>query len=321
MYVIDNNIAFSYIYVIVFGTIAGDPMDDLRRMVIFFHVVDTQSFSGAARQLGIARSAVSRHISLLEKSVGVRLLNRTTRHVSLTEAGETYYQSCARIVAEADTAARRISQLQDEPQGTLKIAAPISLGNQFITPLVREFMQRYTALNVELLLDDQIIDMVKEGIDISIRVGWLHDSNLVARKLGDWPRYLCASPDYIARRGRPETPAQLSEHEWVLFTMLPTPYHWTFTRNKRQERIQVKGRLKTNNADAIRSSLLAGAGIAAQAAFLVRDDIKAGRLEHLLPEWDCGSVGMYAVYQDRRYQQAKLRLFIDYINTSFQRFL
>ena len=296
-------------------------MDDLKRMFIFFHVVDTQSFSGAARQLGIARSAVSRHISLLEKSIGVRLLNRTTRRLSLTEVGETYYQSCARIVAEAETATRRISQLQDEPQGTLKVAAPISLGNQFITPLVREFMRRHTALSVELLLDDQIIDMVKEGIDISIRVGWLHDSNLVARKLGDWPRFLCASPDYIERHGRPESPAQLVDHEWIIFTTLPTPYHWTFAKNKRQERIQVKGRLKTNNADAIRSSMLAGAGIAAQASFLVRDDIKAGRLEHLLPDYDCGSVGMYAVYQDRRYQQAKVRLFIDYIDREFKRLM
>ncbi len=296
-------------------------MDDLRRMTIFFHVVDSQSFSGAARQLGIARSAVSRHISLLEKSIGVRLLNRTTRQISLTEVGETYYRSCARIVAEAEAATRRISQLQDEPQGILRIAAPISMGNRFITPVVRDFMQRYTGLNVELRLDDQVVDMVKEGIDVSIRVGWLHDSNLVARKLGDWPRYLCAAPSYIERHGRPVTPAQLSEHEWIIFTLLPTPYHWTFTRNKRQERIQVKGRLKTNSADAIRSSLLAGAGIAAQAAFLLRDDIKAGRLEHLLPEWDCGGVGMYAVYQDRRYQQAKVRLFIDYLNSAFNRYL
>lgn len=292
-------------------------MNDLRRMVIFFHVVEAQSFSGAARQLGIARSAVSRHITLLEKSTGVRLLNRTTRRLSLTEAGETYFQSCARIVAEAETATHRISQLQEEPRGTLKIAAPISLGNQFITPLVRAFMRRYTALNVELLLDDEVVDMVGESIDVSIRVGWLHDSNLIARKLGDWPRFLCASPGYLEQHGRPESPAQLTGHEWIIFTRLPAPYHWTFRKNKREERIQVKGRLRTNNADAIRASLLAGAGITAQAAFLVDDDIKAGRLERLLPEWDCGSVGMYAVYQDRRYQQAKVRLFIDFVSEEF----
>ena len=294
-------------------------MDDLRRMVIFFHVVEARSFSGAARQLGIARSAVSRHITLLEKSIGVRLLNRTTRRLSLTEAGGTYFQSCERIVAEAETANQRIHQLQEEPRGTLKIAAPISLGNKFITPLVREFMRRYTSLNVELLLDDEVVDMVGESIDVSIRVGWLHDSNLIARKLGDWPRFLCASPDYIEQNGRPESPTQLTDHEWIIFTRLPAPYHWTFTKNKREERIQVKGRLRSNNADAIHASLLAGTGITAQAAFLVDDDIKAGRLERLLPEWDCGNVGMYAVYQDRRYQQARVLLFIDFISEAFSR--
>ncbi|HED18097.1 MAG TPA: LysR family transcriptional regulator, partial [Gammaproteobacteria bacterium] len=293
----------------------------LRRMVIFFHVVEAQSFSGAARQLGIARSAVSRHVTLLEKSIGVRLLNRTTRRLNLTEAGETYFQSCARIVAEAEAATHRIGQLQEEPRGTLKIAAPISLGNRFITPLVRAFMRRYTALNIELLLDDEMVDMVGESIDVSIRVGWLHDSNLIARKLGDWPRFLCASPGYLEHHGRPESPTQLTDHEWLIFTRLPSPFHWTFTKNKRQERVQVKGRLRSNNADAIRSSLLAGAGITAQAAFLVDDDIKAGRLERLLPEWDCGSVGMYAVYQDRRYQQTRVRLFIDFVSEEFNRLI
>ncbi|MEN8108909.1 MAG: LysR substrate-binding domain-containing protein [Pseudomonadota bacterium] len=198
-------------------------MDDLRRMVIFYHVVDTQSFSGAARQLGIARSAVSRHISLLEKSIGVRLLNRTTRRLSLTEQGETYFQSCARIVAEAEMAMHRVRKLQDEPVGTLKVTAPSSLGNPLVTPLVSEFMQRYTTLNVELLLDDQVVDMVKEGIDVSIRVGWLDDSNFVARKLGDMPRLLCASPGYIKQQGKPESPAELAKHGSPLLPFVSYP--------------------------------------------------------------------------------------------------
>ncbi len=292
-------------------------MGNLKHMVIFYHVVKAQSFSGAARQLGIARSAVSRYISLLEADIGTRLLNRTTRQLSLTEAGKIYFESCARIAEEVEVATERVSQLQDEPQGTLKVAAPISLGNKFIVPLVRAFINRYTALNVELLLDDEVIDMVADNIDVSIRVGWLHDSNLIARKLGNWPRYLCASPGYLEQYGRPESPAQLKDHEWIIFTRLPTPFHWVFTKNKRQERIQIKGRLRTNNAEAVHSTLLAGSGITAQAAFLVDDDIKAGRLERLLPEWECGSVGMYAVFQDRRFQQAKVRLFIDFICEKF----
>ena len=296
-------------------------MDNLRRMVIFFHVVKAQSFSGAARQLGIARSAISRHISLLESDIGTRLLNRTTRQLSLTEAGKTYFQSCARIVAEFEAATQRINQLQDEPRGTLKIAAPVSIGNQFLTPVVRAFMQRYTEVNIELLLDDEIVDMVAENIDVSIRVGWLHDSSLIAKKLGDWSRFLCASPGYIEKHGRPETPAQLTDHEWIIFTRLSAPHHWTFTKNKRQEQVQVKGRLRTNNAGVIHSSLLAGVGIAAQISFLVEEDISSGQLERLLPEWDCGKAGVYAVYQDRIYQQAKVRLFIEFVSEEFNRII
>ena len=270
-------------------------MDNLRRMVIFYHVVNTHSFSSAARQLGIARSAISRHISLLEKNIGVRLLNRTTRRLSLTEAGETYYQSCARIVAEAETAANRVNELQDEPVGTLKVTAPSSLGDPLITPFISEFMQRYTTLNIELLLNDQVVDMVEEGIDVSIRVGWLDDSNFVARKLGDMPRLLCASPGYIEQRGKPESPAELAGHDCIIFTRLPTPHHWIFTKNKHEERVKVKGRLKTNNAEAVRTALLKGMGIGTVSSFLVGADIKAGRLERLLSEYDSGSAGIYAI--------------------------
>lgn len=289
-------------------------MDDLRRMVIFSHVVEARSFSAAARRLGIAKSAVSRHIALLEKSVGVRLLNRTTRSLSLTEIGETYYQGCARIVAEAEEITRRISALQDQLSGTLRVASPIVLGNRFIAPLLADFIRRHPSLNAELLLEDQVVDMVESGIDVGIRVGWLRDSKLLARKIGESPRLLCASPEYIERRGQPEKPEQLVDHDWIIFSLLPTPYHWTFVKNGVQKRIQVKGRVKTNNADAVRSFLLNGAGLGALSDFIVADDIKAGRLVHLLPDYNCGSAGIYAVFMDRRYQQAKVRSFIDFIN-------
>jgi len=160
--------------------------------------------------------------------------------------------------------------------------------------------------------------MVKEGIDVSIRVGWLDDSNFVARKLGDMPRLLCASPVYIEQQGEPESPAELAKHECIIFTRLPTPHHWTFNRNKREERIQVKGRLRTNNADAIRTALLDGMGVGTLSSFLIGSDIQAGRLVHLLPDYDCGTAGIYAVYQDRHYQQAKVRLFIDFLATQLK---
>lgn len=292
-------------------------MDDLRRMAIFSHVVETRSFSAAARRLGIARSAVSRHIALLERSVGVRLLNRTTRSLSLTDAGEAYYASCARIVAEAEEATRQIARLGNEPKGTLKVAGPVAFGAQ-LAHTVAAFARRHPALKIELLLDDRVIDMVDAGIDVSIRIGWLDDSSFVARRLGDSPRLLCASPGYLERHGRPTTPAQLADHAWIIFTLLPTPYQWTFVRNQRRSTLHVKGRIKTDSALAVRTFLLAGAGIAALSRFLVGDDLRAGRLEHLLPDYDCGGAGVYAVYQDRRYQQAKIRLFIDFLQDHVQ---
>ncbi len=287
-------------------------MDELKRMVIFARVVESRSFAGAARRLGIARSAVSRHVSLLEQSLGVRLLTRTTRKLNLTEAGETYYRSCARILAEAEQAQQRVNRLRDEPSGTLRVAGPVGFAGP-LASMIHDFAQRHPRLNVELLLDDRVVDMVKEGIDLSVRVGWLADSSLVARRLGESRRLLCASPEYLERHGRPTAPEQLSDHEWIIFSLLPTPYHWTFSRNRREYRVQAGGRLRTNSATVLHKLLLEGAGIGALSRFMVRDDIRAGRLEVLLPDYDCGSAGVWAVWPERRLQPARLALFVEHL--------
>ena len=293
-------------------------MDNLRRMIAFARVVEAGSFAGAARRLGIARSAVSRHIALLEKAFGVRLLNRTTRRLSLTEAGRIYYESCARILAEAEAASQRIHQLRDQPVGSLKVAGPTSFGGRLAT-LTHAFMQRYPALQITLQLDDRVENMVEEGIDVSIRIGWLPDSALVARRLCDSPRILCASPAYLERMGRPATPAELEHHECIIFNLLPTPHQWTFTRKGRRETVPVQGRLSTNSAIAVRALVLDYAGIAPLSRFLVAEDLAAGRLEPLLPDYDCGSAGVYAVYHDRNYRRAGVRLFIDFLAERLER--
>ena len=295
-------------------------MSSIKRMTVFVQVVETGSFSGAAKRLGIARSAVSRHIAALEEEYGVRLLNRTTRRLGLTDAGRIFYETSARILAETEAVTQRIRQLREKPAGTLKIAGPTSFALQ-LAALAHEFQRLHSALTVELQLDDRVVDMVEEGIDLSIRIGWLEDSRLIARRLCDSPRILCASPAYIERRGRPLTPAQLAEHDCIIFTLLPTPHQWRFSRHKRRETINVRGRLLANSAIAVRGLVLNGAGIAPLSRFLVGDDIEAGRLERLLPDYDCGSAGIYAVYQDRRYKQAKVRLFVDFMQERLQRLL
>lgn len=288
-------------------------LDDLKRMVIFSHVVEAGSFSAAAGRLGIAKSAVSKHVSLLEQHIGVRLLNRSTRGLSLTDSGETYYQNCAKMVEAAEEARRCTSALQDEPHGTLRIASPASFGVRHVAPHLQEFLQLHPALKAELLLDDQVVDMVQEGIDVAIRVGWLPDSSLRARKLRDAPRLLCASPAYVERMGLPKTPDDLVEHDWVIFTLLPTPYRCTFTRKQESKTVHIKGRVKTNNGSAVRTLLLEGAGVGVLSDFLVSDDIAKGRLVQLLPDYTISDAGIYAVFQDQQLQQAKIRRFIDFL--------
>ncbi len=288
-------------------------LDDLKRMVIFSHVVDTGSFSGAARRLGIAKSAISKHVSLLEQNIGVRLLNRNTRSLSLTDVGEGYYQSCIKLVEVIEEAQGHISNIQEVPRGTLKISSPASFGVDYIAPLLNDFLNQYTSLKAELLLDDNIVDMTEEGIDVAIRIGWLSDSNLRAKKINDSPRLLCASPDYLADKKLPKTPTDLNQMDWIIFTRLPTPYQYEFTRKEQTKTIQIKGRIKTNNGKAVRKLLLEGAGIAALPNFLIGKDIEKGDLVQLLPDYKISAASIYAVYQDKRLQQAKVSVFIDFL--------
>lgn len=289
-------------------------MDDLKRMVIFAHVVEAGSFSDAARRLGIAKSAVSKHVSVLEESLGVRLLNRSTRSLSLTDIGDFYYQRCAQIVEAVDEAINCITPLQENLSGTLRVSSPVSFGVKHVVPLIHAFLQNHPTLKVEVQLDDNIIDMVQEGIDVAIRVGWLSNSSLRARKLKDAHRLLCASPQYLEKMGIPNTPEQLAEHEWIIFTLLPTPSHCTFTKNGKSKTVQTKGRIKVNNGNAVRSLVLEGSGIAALTDFLIDEDLQAGRLVHLLPDYEISDAGIYAVYQDQRFQQTKIRSFIDFLS-------
>jgi len=293
-------------------------MDNLKHMVVFCHVVEAGSFTGAARRLGIAKSAISKHISVLEDSLGARLLNRTTRQLSLTDVGEQYYQSCRKMVAAVDEAKQCVTSLQEQPRGTLKVSCPASFGISHITPLLHEFLQMYPSLNAELLLDDTSLDMTEHGIDVAIRVGWLHDSSLHVKKLRDAPRLLCASPIYLERMGVPKEPKDLAAHEWIIFSLLPTPYKVTFMRKNKETSIQIKGRMKTNNDRAVRTLLLEGAGIAALSNFVVADDIASGDLVHLLPEYHIAQAGIYAMYHKQRQQQVKIRKFIDFLTEKFR---
>lgn len=289
-------------------------MENLKRMAIFANVVDSGGFSAAARRIGIAKSAVSKHISELERHIGTQLLTRTTRKLSLTEAGKIYYDACSKIVTEASEATRQISGLTQKLSGSLRISSPIALGNKYLAPIIKSFADLYPELKIELLIDDQIVNMVEEGIDVAIRIGWLADSNLIARKITHSPRLICASPSYIKEQGMPSSIEELINHQWIIFSLLPTPHIHTLTKDEQQKKIRVNGRFKTNNALTLRALLLEGAGISILSEFLVSDDIKQGRLIKLFPEYEVGNAGVYAVYPNKDYVSSKVKLFIEHLN-------
>ena len=206
--------------------------------------------------------------------------------------------------------------LQNQPVGSLKIATTNSLGIQYITPLIVEFMRLYPKLNIELMLQDQVIDMVEENIDVCVRVGWLQNSDLVATKVADSRLVLTASPSYLKQYGPIVTPKDLEKHACVIFSLLPNPTKWTFTQKKQQETVSVGAIIKTNNAGAVKALLLQGAGASVLSHFIVAEDLREGRLVELLPNYDLGSAGIYLVYQEKQYKQLKIQLFNCLLYTS-----
>lgn len=285
-------------------------MENLRRMALFASVVDASSFTGAARRQGLSRSAVSRQVALLEDELGVRLLNRTTRTLSLTEAGEAYYQSCARIVAEAREASRKVRRLHDRPTGTLRVNGPV-IGHQLLVASVARYLELYPQISVELTLDDQYVNLVEQGIDVAVRIGHPADSSMVARRLAEVRQVICGSPAYFAGAGVPRHPRELAQHQWITYSLLASPERFVFSSGRTRQTVRVSGRLRSNGGPAIRDALLAGLGLTLIPRFYVAADLASGRLQAVLEEHQVKLSALYAVYPHRTHLARKVRLFID----------
>lgn len=286
-------------------------------MAVFARVVEEKSFSGAARKLGISKAAVSRQIAALEDSLKTQLLNRTTRRLSLTEAGLALYGHCARIVAEAEAAQEAAANLSATPRGLLKVNAPMSFGQLHLAPAVPEFLARYPELELELALNDRYVDVIEEGFDLAVRIGQLEDSSLIARKLASDRPVLCAAPAYLEAHGEPRSPSDLENRDCLLYTYLATQNEWRFKGPKGEERVRVKGRFTANNGDALRHAALAGLGIALLPSFIVGPDVRSGALEALLPGHRPPALGIYTVYPPSRHLSPKVRAFVDFLAARF----
>jgi DNA-binding transcriptional LysR family regulator len=294
-------------------------MDKLDAMQAFARVVALGSYAEAGRQLGLTRSAVSKGVMELEHILGARLLDRTTRRVSPTEAGLAYYERCLDILARVEETEQQVSRLHDEPKGVLKVNAPMSFGALYLGEAIADFMAAYPDLRVELLLNDRFIDPIEEGADVTIRIAALQDSSLVARKLAPARRRLVVSPSYIAEHGAPKTPDDLAAHKCLTYGHTTLLQRWPLMKNGVALSVPVTSILCSNNGDILRSAALAGRGISDLPTFLVGPDIRAGRLRVALADYAPAELGIYALYAPNRYLAAKTRVLIDFLVKRFAR--
>ena len=279
--------------------------------LIFTRVVECHSFTQAAQSLSMQKSTVSRRIALLEERLGVRLLNRTTRKLRLTEVGQAYYERCRQIMLDFAEAEQAVMQLQQAPSGLLRITAPIEFGQLFLGRVLGEFMRQYPQISAEVELTSRDVDPLEEGVDIAIQVGQPRDSTLIARKLFESRRRLCASPAYLAQHGTPRTVQELAGHR-ALHLPVDSPRHWPLLG----ENIACQRVLACNNITLAREAALAGAGIAALPVMISEAAVQDGELIELLPEARLPTGELYAVYPSRRFQAMKVKAFLDFLIAS-----
>ena len=289
-------------------------MNHYRAMAIFVQVVESGSFAGAAKKLGVTKSAVSQHISMLEGDLGIRLLQRTTRRLSLTEAGDLYLDGCRQMVEAAEIANQKIGQYRKEPSGTLRISCSQDFAANNLVPLLTPFLERYQKLSLDIDGSDQVIDLVKEQIDLAIRIGHLPESGVVARKISNLSEMLVTAPCYLQRFGAPREPADLTKHQWIALTQMTQPYQVSLQGEQGQRQvIRLYGRARSNSASTVQQMAVNGMGIARLLEVMVRQDLKLGRLVQVLPNYRMEPVGLYAVYPQQTYVPFKVRAVIDYL--------
>ncbi len=294
-------------------------MQDLGAMALFAGVVEAGSFTGAAAQLGLSKSAVSKQVSRLEERLGARLMNRTTRRLSLTEAGQAFYEGCQKVVAEAEAAEQAVTHLAAAPRGVLRVNAPMSFGILHVAPVLPALLEACPELSLDLTLNDRRVDLVEEGYDLAIRIVALGDSSLIARRLAPSHRVLCAAPDYLAARGRrPAAPEDLAADECLVYSYQAAGQEWRLRGPAGEKRVKIAGRLKVNNGDALLAAALAGLGVAFLPSFIAGDALRRGRLEQLLPDWRDGQeTSVYAIHPAGRKVPPKVRVFIDFLALRF----
>ena len=291
--------------------------EQLKSMVVFAQVIEQGTLSGAAKKIGLSRAVVSYHIKKLEAHLGIKLLNRSTRAISLTEAGTQYYQYCRVIAEQASTANLKIENLKHEPVGLIKITCPVNIGLQKIVPALNEFKVLYPKIELDVMLTDDVINIMKEGIDLAIRGAPLPDSGLQASKISTLATCLCGAPNYFEKHGIPKHPTQLTAHQWVLYKL--TSNTLELTKGTRSFSIEMKGTISTNNAAAKTAFVMGGHGLGRIPVYDAKPKIIAGSLVSVLDDYALKDINLFGVFPPGNADSKKLRLIIDYLKDFFQR--
>lgn len=282
---------------------------------VFVRTVRCGSLSAAARSLDLTPAAVSYRLAKLEERLGTRLLHRTTRRLTLTEDGSEYLVNAQRLIQEQQRLEASVSRRDEVAQGTLKVTMPSSFGRQHIAPLMPEFLKRNPLVKINLILSDEILDIMEEGVDISIRICELKDSEFIARKLAPDHRVVCASPDYLARHGIPRSPDDLDKHNCLVLAQQP---FWTFNGPRGLERVKVMGNFECNNGEAIREAAISGLGVALKATWDITSALKSGHLVTILDDYPIASdTSVWAIYPSRRSVPAKVTSLVTFLKEQF----
>ncbi len=288
-------------------------MDKFLEMKTFAAVVDGGSFVQAADALDMSKPAVSRHVAELEQRLGVRLLQRTTRKLSLTEEGRLFYGRCKTVLADVEVAEEEITSQSIAVKGLIRVNVPVSFGLWELAPLWPEFMTKFPDVELDITFADRMVDLVEEGYDLAVRIARLPNSSLVSRKLASTRLVLCASPAYLKKHGKPKTPSELSDHAVLSYSLLATGDQWNFDGPGGNVSVTVKPVMRTNNGDTCIAAARQHKGVVLQPSFMVNGDLQSGALVELMPAYRSTEFGIYAVYPTRQYVSPKVRALIDFL--------
>jgi DNA-binding transcriptional LysR family regulator len=292
-------------------------MDKLNSMQTFVEVVNCEGFTAAANRIGLSRAQVSKSVMQLEAHLGARLLNRTTRRISLTETGRSYYERCKAILHDIEEVEGLAGEQSSQPRGTLTLAAPTSFGILHLNHIIPGYIKQYPDVRVSLSLNDRFIDVVSEGFDLAIRITELEDSSLVARKIAPCRRVLVASPDYLEKYGEPKVPQDLAIHHCLVYSNDLTLGTWTLNGAAGAESVRVNGPVCADNGDVLKDAAVDGLGVALLPTFIVGPELSTGRLVQVLRDYCPDVISVYAVFPSRRYVSAKVRTFVNYLSECF----